>query len=662
MKVINRFWKLVFVVWLLQIALVAGSWNTLYSYEDGHIYVHLKDNNLLQLNFSITGFHNLQYSDYTESELNIANNQQVTTLATPPTNSTLFLISTNLYAIHDDSAVQNGGQMSLSKLINNAWTKVSLDFSKVGDDIAYYNYPTALTVPGNNHTVYIYGGIDQDTLEISNRLLSIDVSTMKVANISTATKPQAFYGAANVLAPDPQTQLIIGGQSNIGWLNMYQLASWDFSAGWSFFQVQDDLDTVTVNSRKFALPLPIFNPLPNNTAATINDLLQISEVFLIAGEEDSGSATPTYAKLSMKTNDWIWNTTLSIDIEESEILGAAMIFNTLVTVNSSSVQKRDGSTSYSVNLFDVNTFQSVSSLKTNVVTKLQSPMAASSSKQSVQLKAILGTLIPLIALVLAGFGFYIYKKRNGKQNEDEDIDYQLGAFDNESVFSFHSTKIKPYVQNDSHSTLDAASIDSWFKKRELFDKDRLQSTETLTDEATMSDVSEMKLITKPTAKLQVTPGGPKLHIQTNFDRSVSKLKKSFSFRQPNSMTSPLSAIPTIKENQVIRNGTLKYDNDEQPSDSPFADQESVDITNFEEDSDVDDRMDVQFLVSSKRRSILKVVNPEMDEHEAFENDKLIEEESNLDITEEDERAPLNGPSRKTSIRQRIPSGKKLYEP
>lgn len=690
MEIINRLWTLLFFIWLLHNSFVIASWNTLYSYEDGNIYIHLKNNDLIQLNFSITGFNNLQFSDYNESELNIADNQQVATLPTPPSNSTLFLLNKNLYAIHNDNAIiAEGGKLSLSKFISNSWVKVSLDFSNVAGDTSNYNYPTVLTIPGNNETVYIYGGINQDSSVITNRLLSIDINTMKVANVSTATKPQAFYGASNVLAPNSKIQLVIGGQSDVGWLNMYQLASWDFLAGWSFFQVDSDPQVnVTLNSRKFALTLPIFNPLPNNTGSTINSLLQINEVFLIGGQHDKGLSFPTYAKLDMKTNDWIWNTTLNVNIDESQILGAAMIFNTLVVVNSSSViQKRDGGKSYSLNLFDINTFSPVQNLKTNVKTILQTPMAGGTNKQSVQLKAILGTLIPLIVLAVGGsIGFHIYKQKQGKQNENEDIDYQFGAFENGSMLSFHTPngpptrEIKPYIENDSNNTLDAVSLDSWVKKRQLFDKDRFgrtsnsfdNSNETLSDSATISDTSDLRM--KPTPKLQLLPGGQKLQIQTSpklVDRSVTKIKKSVSPRQslPN-IASPFltgTSIPTIKEHrvlEVIRNGTLKYD-DNQLGDSPFADQDSVDITNFDDssDSDIDDRMDVQFLVSSKRRSVLKVVNPDPgrieedgadDGDEAFEDDRLIQDSTNDEFGGAND---LNG--RQTSVRQRVASGNKL---
>jgi hypothetical protein len=661
------------VGWLFLICCVTAQWNTLYDFQKGNIYLHLDNNDLLQLNFSITGFHNLQYSSYSDSQLDIQNNQQVDILPSPPLNATVFIVNLELYAIYNEinSDSQDCGTLGLSKFINNKWTEVSLDLSSLNGDTSFYQYATVLTEPANTDTAYVYGGICNS--KISNRLLSIDMTSMKVLNISTATKPMPFFGASNVLAPNPQTQLIIGGQSKNSWLNMYQLATWDFSSGWSFQQVSPD--DKPIDSRIHSLVLPIFDPLPNNSISTINDLLSITGVFLIGGEDTNGPADPTFAKLSMDSNNWYWNTSVDFNIDKQEILGAATIFNTLVIVNSTSSGKRD--TSYSLNLYDINTYTPVSNLKTNVLTKLQLPMSPKSSTQSTQLKAILGTLIPIILLIIIGtVGYFLYQKHQNKKSETEDIDYQLGAFEHESVFTFHesndnpfNSNIKPYVENDSSSTLGAPSLTSWVKKRQQYDQDRLrhmsknfnESNDTLggrisIDGATISDESEFEPKKHP--RLPIPPTEAKLspfnHSPNIVNRSMTKLKTSFSTKQsPTSSPSSPIQVRKIRSSGVIRNGTLKYDGP--TSDSPFNDSESADTTNMT-DSDVDDAMDVQFLVSSKRRSILKVVNPdlqEMDEHPE-ENDDLLIEHS-------DEGEQHHTILRETSIRQRVASGAQKHD-
>ena len=66
--------------YFVMLTLVNKSWKSLYSYKTGKIYLHLKNNELVSLNFSITNKNITNYS----------NNQRINTLTAPPPNSTLF--------------------------------------------------------------------------------------------------------------------------------------------------------------------------------------------------------------------------------------------------------------------------------------------------------------------------------------------------------------------------------------------------------------------------------------------------------------------------------------------------------------------------------------------------------------------------------------------
>ena len=66
--------------YFVMLTLVNKSWKSLYSYKTGKIYLHLKNNELVSLNFSITNKNITNYS----------NNQRISTLTAPPPNSTLF--------------------------------------------------------------------------------------------------------------------------------------------------------------------------------------------------------------------------------------------------------------------------------------------------------------------------------------------------------------------------------------------------------------------------------------------------------------------------------------------------------------------------------------------------------------------------------------------
>ncbi|EGW33943.1 uncharacterized protein SPAPADRAFT_59331, partial [Spathaspora passalidarum NRRL Y-27907] len=420
---------------------VNQGWNTLYDYDNGNIYVHLKNNDLLRLNFSLAGFENNDVNT-----LNLKNNQQIETLPSPPDKSTLFLLQGKLYALttlesKTERDLCGDGIISIVEFSGNKWSTITgLNYDNI-KDASFYRFPTIFTNPSYNNTIYFYGGLCEQSNSISNRLLSFEMDTNKFSTILTSTKPQAFYGAGNLLAPTPQSQLVIGGQSSSGWLNMYQLATWDFSAGWSFEQVKSNSNDTMVNSRKFPLVLPLFQPIANESS--IQDNFKLDQVLLIGGESGGQqAATPAFAKLALDSNQWYWNSSIETNqIDYSDISGAATIFNTLVVVNSSSTNnKRDNQ--YHINLFDTNTFQPVKSLKENVQalqSTKSSPKSSSSSSDSssFQKKVVLGTVFPVvfISIAIGIAAFFMIKRRRRKEEESQynDIDYKFGYLQQQSI-------------------------------------------------------------------------------------------------------------------------------------------------------------------------------------------------------------------------------------
>lgn len=819
------------------------SWNTLYSLTNGKIYLHLKNNDLISLNFSISGFDNLHSnSHYLTSDIDYSNDQKINKLASPPENSTLTLINDDLYAFLGNTDSQDDkydtcgeGVLSLQKYDSdlNDWKELDqdLDFDDVNDS-SYYRYATYFSTPTNNNTIYLYGGYCDSNSEVTNRLLSLDLNTFKFSNITTTTKPQSFYGASNLLAPNPQTQLVIGGESDNSWLNMYQLATWNFESGWSFKQIESSTSGNTINSRKFSLSLPIFKQLSDNKIDTISNHYNVEEVLVIGGEVSNSKANPIFSKLSIDSNYWYWNTINDTDLDYDEILGAATIFNTLVIINStsdSSKSKRGESDSYSINLYDTSNLKSVDSLKENTTSKSKST-TTSNKKNSVKKKAILGTVLPVTAIGFAVVaGLLILNRRKRKRNNDEleTIDYQFGNyFDQQSFnrleadgYQSHSRNISEFTthhqhkninsspntdlsddytykkirnshtlhpnehhsglykhENETNSTIDVASIDSWFKKRQEFDENRLKtikrnsylaSNETLSNESsiprTLNELQVPSTILTPKNLIsdedpfiddeqppqeqqlqeqpqqESSPLSTKTHpyqqlSQTNqlskasnepnntssnagvVNKSVSRLKKSFSFTHtpPGSpmigrefsllgkkkststigkrisksgqlqslMDGEISENEAEVDNYKLHSDTthnhvsekeMEYDNDQEQHEQPrakdkrshddsHADTNSIDITNIKRDYEnigdsgscksLDDKVDVQVLVSSKRRSKLRVVNPDIDLDELSEEDQIYEQghirESECDVSD-------------ISIRKRVPSGDKDKE-
>ena len=74
----------------------------------------------------------------------------------------------------------------------------------------------------------------------------------------------------------------------------------------------------------------------------IDEVLTIKQVLMIGGEMDNKQVSPSFAKLSMTTNDWIWNTSgTQYILAQDEILGAATIFNTLLVINSTDSNNKE---------------------------------------------------------------------------------------------------------------------------------------------------------------------------------------------------------------------------------------------------------------------------------------------------------------------------------
>lgn len=660
---------LAMALWPITMAAEDNLWNTLYSFNSGRIYVHLKNNDLVALNFSMSGFENLsKYSNYSESEVLLLDGQHIQSLSAPPANSSLVLINDKLYAfsgVSDTKSKQDvcgDGVLSLLQYDDekDLWDASSdVSFGSI-PDASYYRYATYMSSPTQEDTIYVYGGLCDSSGDVSSRLLSFDTKEFTFSAISTTTKPQPFYGASNLVAPNPQTQLVIGGQSSNGWLNMYQLATWNFQSGWSFQQIPNS--GPSINARKFALTLPIFSQLPNNSASTLSNYYSVEQVLLIGGEilEDTPS-TPTYGRLLLHSNEWEWQQINHTNVNVDDILGAATVFNTLVVVNSTGVSKRDGASLYQVSLYDADTFQSVSNLKDNVSSSSSSGSPASSSTTSTLTKAIVGTLVPVAAIAMAvGAALFMYKRKNkdNDQAEAETIDYQFGNYyDQISSGGYKVQTQGPYKNdNDTNSTLDVASIDSWVKKRQEFDEKRtktikrnsyLASSETLSEGKRLEELKQGLADDNPYSYQPEPAPRPSIYGAGIVNKSVTKLKKTLSFtntppgspgigsdlgvwnkRSYSSLRPPPKT--RIMEDDVLDN---EQEQDETANDTRSIDLANIDTTNEDIDeamSETDlevESLDVQVLVSSKRRSTLRVINPDLqtipDEDEDEEEDTVF---------------------------------------
>lgn len=588
--------QLPMLLWVLAFVLVPcwAQWAAYYSFDEGKVYMRLKNDDIVPLNFSITGFDDLE--SFLGKKMDLTSGQSISAIAPPPENSTVFLHQGFLFAFkaldqESDYDVCGDGIFQLLGYNEdkNEWEPATDDmsFSDVSD-VSYYEGSTILTSPGSNN-IYIYGGRCPSSGKATDRLLSFDMEKFSFSNITTSTKPHGFYGATAQWAPNPQNSLVIGGRSNDGWLNMYQLATWNYDSGWSFQAVERN-SSFSVNSRLNPMVLPIFSPLADNASSTFEKTYRPLAMLLIGGDDSKGLASPEWARLRVDTNTWAWEP-VETDIDIADVIGAAVLFDTLVLIRDSGTKKRDGN-GYTVLLYDINNqFEQVKSLSDNTKKTESSDSGSSLTTQ----KALIGTLVPVAALAMAAaVGFYLWKRKGSSEPEREDVldafDYQLGHFRTRS--DLPADVPPPHVHRrlsaSSESTLEAASIDSWVKKRQEYDSKRQRTVrrhsflglnETLNNMPEVDDESETS---EPPEMRQVL-------LDPALPARVRQLRKSFSF------TNTPPALPGLKKS--TKGSYMGI------SDLPADDEK-------EDGSSCDEAMDVQVLVSSKRKSVLRVVNPD----------------------------------------------------
>lgn len=619
------------IITVIHLGLVSASWSTHYAFDAGLIYVRLKDNGLVALNFSMSGFDGL--SGTSLSLMNLKQSQQVAQLAAPPQNSSMFVYSNTLYAFTgatDDSLSEydNCGegifQLLKYETGSDSWVHATdnMTFSDV-ENVSFYRDSTYLTSTTSSD-IYIYGGTCGATGEIVSRLLSLDMDTMQISNISTSTKPQGFFGGTSIWAPSPQQLFVIGGRSADGWLNMYQIATWSFQSGWLFQGV--DQNGTTVSSRTNPLALPIFSVLADDSVQTFNRNYNPTSVLVIGGDT-AGDSDDAWAKLLYADNSWSWQA-LSPSIETEDILGAAVIFDTLVVVNgsASSISKRLEGT-YSISLYDINNdFALVEDLKSNTASVRKSD--STSGTLSKNTKVLVGTLVPLSALALIfGVVMFWWRKKVVKKDEasvTDPLDYQLGHYRTrlDQHFSLLGSRPLDLYQNgnDTNSTLDVASIDSWVRKRQEYDATRARPLGRNSYLASNETLGLHPEVNDETILLEGADLGEGPITEKNDDTTVSAailmIQTPSVYASPDG--SPKKAALPARLSQLR---TFLYT--QTPPQLPMLQRKSrldpglvlgegLDLSMGSDTESPDENMDVQVLVSSKRKSVLRVMNPDME--------------------------------------------------
>lgn len=604
--------------------------------------------------------------DYNSTTVSLFNGDYIPTssLISPPTtgNFTLALVNGDLYAFYAMVGDMTG-TMAISKLYQNSLWLVLSYSTPSSDKIKYFDYPTVMTSANNGiETVFIYGGVLNNG--ITTRMLEFNPTAKNLTIVSTSSSPTAFYGGANcALDSTGASNLIIGGKAGTGWLSMFQIATWEYKT-WSFKAVQSS--SFSVNSRINPLVLPVFKQNDKQ-----QDLNNVGSVMIIGGTLANNYSTPYVLSLNV-TNDWNYQNYTSIgDFEFStDLIGAIVVNDTLIAVkidSSSSSKKRSTISEYSLSLYNVGNMKEIDSFQyINTASSVSSSVISSSSSAttaiisssttastssssfsadsflvtsasasassssfvstSIQNKSnntpmIIGIIVPiLIVIILCIAGVFIYRKFFNSTN----IEIHSINSSNASSVSNEPDYFKE-VRNLEKEEEETHSISSWEHKRTEF-QENLQLQRHSTN--SQSSVFMQSNKSKDSVPLTHSPNPVSPSRKKKWRQSLTSLHSS-------------SSRPTLQSSQSNHQINLNLDELENSDQDPF---QQTSLTSdlmagskrssfrlkkiSDEDEEIDEFLgvrDVQVLVSSKRRSKLRITNPDLQRIDSAREDDIEEE-------------------------------------
>lgn len=540
-------------VLLLLVSVCYASWDTLYMPDYNRAFLKLSTDAIIQLDY----------------EKSIAFGEAAQSIIEPPVDDqeySLAMANGDLYAFYQGNT--SSSTMGISKLnyTDSSWKSIAIS-TTLRNSTNFFTDSTIMTSyddASDKEVVYIYGGRLNDT--ITNRILEFNPTQGTLNMIITSVSPTAFYGgSATNLDPQGTENIIIGGRASSGWVSMFQIALWEHKS-WTFTTVKEA--SFNVNSRTSPLVLSVFD----------EDEYTVGKILVLGGTLGTSQASPYVMSLNM-TSGWFWKNETSVgDFSMNDCLGGVVIGNTLISVSQSGTKRDEG---YSLELFDVGSFQrmevfeysgasssassSISSSESDVASTPSSQQTSSSQSaigakistkkhKSKKLIIIYSVVIPVIALILAAFlSWFIYNSYFKKSMSNDAR--QPPSSDSESDYY------------KAISNFDNASISTWNQKRDEYDRQLHASS--------------------PSKSRGNTPRTPAMQ------------QRRRSFAEPEDYED-LQELSPMSHGNKSRNSMVS------------SSQRTA--VNDQEDSQIDEfwgQRDVQVLVSTRRRSTLRITNPDV---------------------------------------------------
>lgn len=634
---------IIFSLLFLFIAQAAPSaaWSTLYSSSYDFAYLHLSNNAVLRI-----------LADN-------ANNPE--SLPDPPANSSLVLTKDNTLLAFSGTSFCSPIQVSKYSAADNAWTDISESLTNQPNYLAQSVY---ISSP-DSELVYVYGGRNltdscsiayvpdpstiydpQANYLVSNQIKVLNTTSLNFQIVQTASSPTAMF-AAGVLRLSSTSSLLVGGKAQNGWIGLNQLALWQYSS-WAFISTSN---SARVDSRTNPLVLPLKSP----AGSTMNGF-RGNATLVIGGSVNNHLSIPFMAGLTLsESTGWTWNESLNQSIVQSpeSILGAVAFENTLITIdNKSNTKKR--AVDYGLTFIDTRNWEQVSGFTPSnnaadtavdspttstlhtvatVTTTSTATAVATDSGSSISSggKIALSTVLPLSAFALLTIGgVFFYRKRK----REEDTLPAPRPLVLSPYFGSASTFENNILDGENRRT---DSIKSWTEKRRMYEQHELQQFEQSQpyghpyrqpymalsdpDQTGPSNTKDLGIISigegvndfenpfytiqddqiePPEAPPVAHPSKP---VRTSTMRTVSGTIASYLLGRKMSTATDKTRPTSVASNYPVPATPVV------PSAHPHADYDD------EYDDDQDkffEGRDVQVLVSSKRRTRLRVTNPDPD--------------------------------------------------
>ncbi|KAF5103088.1 hypothetical protein D0Z00_000066 [Geotrichum galactomycetum] len=618
-----------------------AAWATLYSSSNDVAYLHLRNNAVLQIFADDAGAPNR--------------------LPDPPNNATLVITLDNrLLAFYGTSFCETLKVVQYNST-NKAWNPITV----TGFAPNYLSQSIYMASPSSD-LVFIYGGRnlssachtsyiqDPSTIYdsrisyvVSNEIKAFNITNNSYKSIKTASSPTAMFAAGVMRMPFASSSLLVGGKAQNGWIGMNQLALWEYSS-WTFISTAN---SARVDSRTNPLVLPLNSPAGQLTSKATNSSL------VLGGKVNSHVSLPYFVGLDLDpVSGWSWNANLNQTLIASteKILGAVTFENTLITIMDKSsetedttdvIERRNVDLNYQINYFNMTSWTeakgftpSASSTDTtaSVSSSTAEPSKTEESSPKATKKIALSTVLPVSFFFVGAAltGVFLYRRKKRKEEDLIPVPRPLSL----SPYLGGASSLEQQMLN-SHSSgpdRDTASFQSWTEKRRIYEEQEhfqqqyahhyqqpympinSQNGNTSADlgvvsigEGNSDYDSPFENVIHHDDCIPLQPL-PSLDYQpqprrANTIRQASETIVNY-FKGKRSASS--ATAPASYQRSTSAASYAQDISDMQIPHSSLGRHEAV--TTKEEDDEFFEGRDVQILVSSKRRTRLRVVNPDPD--------------------------------------------------